>query len=101
MYVTSQKMLQSARMGGYAVGAFNVENLEMAQGVIAAASALHLKYMDLFNKLFIEVNPQPVKTALNLMGFDVGGFRLPLCEMAPANVEKLRQAMVAVGLTVQ
>ena len=71
------------------------------EGDFAAASALHLKYMDLFNKLFIEVNPQPVKTALNLMGFDVGGFRLPLCEMAPANVEKLRQAMVAVGLTVQ
>ena len=68
-------------------------------GDFASAAAMHLKYMDLFNKLFIEVNPMPVKTALNLMGMDVGEMRLPLCEMAPANIEKLRQSMIAVGMT--
>ena len=87
--------------------ASNIIPAEIAQmcqfaldGDFASAAAMHHKYMDLFNKLFIEVNPQPVKTALNLMGMDIGGMRLPLCEMAPANVDKLRQSMIDAGMTV-
>lgn len=45
----------------------------------------------LYEKLFIEVNPIPVKTAMNLMGMDVGELRLPLCDMAPENLEKLKK----------
>lgn len=67
-------------------------------GDFKSAAKLHFKYMDLFNKLFIEVNPMPVKTALNLMGKDVGEVRLPLCEMAPGNIEKLKASMGAAGL---
>jgi len=62
------------------------------------AAGIHLKYFDLINKLFIEVNPMPVKAALNLMGMDVGEPRMPLCDLAPDNLEKLRKAMANVGL---
>ena len=57
------------------------------------AAQLQLKYLDLINALFIEVNPIPVKEAMNLKGMGVGGYRLPLMEMDPANREKLRAAM--------
>jgi 4-hydroxy-tetrahydrodipicolinate synthase len=63
-----------------------------------AATALYFKYADLFEKLFIEVNPIPVKTAMNLMGLDVGELRLPLCEMAPENFEKLKTSLVNAGI---
>ena len=62
------------------------------------AAELHLKYLDLVSKLFIEVNPMPVKAAMNLMGMDVGEPRMPLCDLAPENLEKLRKSMAAVGL---
>ena len=70
------------------------------EGDFAAAAQLQLQYTDLMNKLFIEVNPIPIKTAMNLLGYDVGELRLPLCEMAPSNLEKLKASMRAVGLKV-
>lgn len=63
-----------------------------------AATALYCKYAKLFADLFIEVNPIPVKTAMNLMGLDVGDLRLPLVEMSPAHLEELKTAMTGVGL---
>lgn len=54
--------------------------------------------MNLINNLFIEVNPIPVKEAMNLMGMNVGGFRLPLCEMEDEHREILRESMAKVGL---
>lgn len=68
------------------------------EGDFKAASELQFKHMDLFNKLFIEVNPMPAKAALNLMGMDVGEPRLPLCELAPPNQEKLRKTLDSYGL---
>ena len=59
----------------------------------AGARDMQLKYLDLMNALFIEVNPIPIKEAMNLRGMDVGGYRLPLCEMDPANKAKLIEAM--------
>ena len=47
-------------------------------GKFKEATDLYIKYADLFAKLFIEVNPIPVKTAMNLMGMNVGNLRLPL-----------------------
>ncbi|MCL2408286.1 MAG: 4-hydroxy-tetrahydrodipicolinate synthase [Oscillospiraceae bacterium] len=67
-------------------------------GDFKTAAGLQLKYLDLIGKLFIEVNPIPVKAALNLMGMDVGELRLPLVDPAPENLEKLKKAMAAVGL---
>ncbi len=59
---------------------------------------LFLKYMSLIKTLFIEVNPIPIKTAMNLMGFNVGGFRMPLCDMAPENLAKLENLLKDYGL---
>jgi len=67
-------------------------------GDFAAARALHAKMSPLFDVLFIEVNPIPVKAALALMGRIVCEYRLPLCPMAPANLEKLRKALADYGL---
>ena len=68
------------------------------EGDFKRGAELQLKYLDLVGKLFIEVNPMPVKAALNLMGMDVGEPRLPLCDLAPENLEKLKKAMANVGL---
>lgn len=62
------------------------------------ALAAAVKYLDLMNGLFMEVNPIPVKTALNLMGWDVGPFRLPLCEMSGEHQAALRRLMEEAGL---
>jgi len=59
---------------------------------------LQLKYFDFIRKLFIEVSPMPVKAALNLMGKDVGEPRMPLCDLTPENLEKLKSSMTAIGL---
>jgi len=67
-------------------------------GDFKSAAAIQLKYLDLVGKLFIEVNPMPVKAAMNLMGMDVGEPRMPLCELAPENLEKLKKSLLAVGL---
>ncbi|MCL2227536.1 MAG: 4-hydroxy-tetrahydrodipicolinate synthase [Oscillospiraceae bacterium] len=67
-------------------------------GDFKRAAEIQLKYLDLVGKLFIEVNPMPVKAALNLMGLDVGEPRMPLCELAPESLEQLKGAMAEVGL---
>ena len=59
------------------------------EGRAAEARELHAHYYPLFRDLFIETNPIPIKTALSLAGRISGEFRLPLCEMAPANAAKL------------
>ena len=60
-------------------------------GKIAESAKMQKAYNNLINALFIETNPIPVKTALNVMGFEVGECRLPLCEMSEANLEKLKK----------
>lgn len=62
------------------------------------ACALHQRYYHLFRDLFIETNPVPVKAALALMGKIIERYRLPLCELAPINREKLAATMRSVGL---
>ena len=62
------------------------------------ASKLQIKYMDLIDALFLEVNPIPIKAALNLAGMEVGGLRLPLCDMSEQNLETLRRSMARMGL---
>ena len=63
------------------------------EGDVSASRDIQLKYIPLINALFCEVNPIPVKTALNLMGYNVGPMRMPLTEMEPANVERLRNEL--------
>ena len=57
-----------------------------------------LKYLDLIHALFCEVNPIPVKQALNYMQKDVGGYRLPLCEMDADHAKHLKEVMESLGL---
>jgi 4-hydroxy-tetrahydrodipicolinate synthase len=59
------------------------------EGRPAEARELHAHFYPLFRDLFIEANPIPIKTALCLAGRISGEFRLPLCEMSPANAAKL------------
>ena len=65
---------------------------------IAAASKLQVEYMDLIDALFIEVNPIPIKAAMDLMGMKAGGLRMPLCDISPAHLETLRASMQRMGL---
>ena len=67
-------------------------------GDIASAREEYLKMIELVHALFIEVNPIPVKTAMNILGFNVGKCRMPLCEMEEKNVDTLKQVMKNYGL---
>ncbi len=66
---------------------------EFLKGNIEKAKKIQLDMISLINALFVEVNPIPVKTALNLMGLDVGPVRKPLYEMEEKNVEYLREEL--------
>lgn len=60
------------------------------EGKYKESAELQLKYLELCNAMFMDVNPIPVKVAMNMMGFDVGPLRMPLCEMTEANTAKLQ-----------
>ncbi len=63
------------------------------EGKAEVAAKLQVDYNDLIDALFCEVNPIPVKAAMKLMGWNVGGLRMPLSEIEPANLEKLKTAL--------
>ena len=71
------------------------------EGDIEGSRKLQLGMKPLIDALFIEVNPVPVKTAVNLMGFEVGNLRLPLAEMEEQNLEVLKRELVNWGLKIQ
>lgn len=67
-------------------------------GDIAGSAKMQLDAIPLINALFCEVNPIPVKAAMNMMGKEVGPLRAPLTEMEDAHKEVLRKAMAEFGL---
>ncbi len=67
-------------------------------GDVKGSCKMQLEALNLIDALFCEVNPIPVKKALNLMGMNAGTLRMPLSEMEPANVEKLEKAMKVYGI---
>lgn len=71
---------------------------DFAAGNIEKSRESFLSVLDLIHALFIEVNPIPVKTAMNLMGFGMGKFRMPLCEMEDNNLAKLKATLQKHGL---
>ena len=71
---------------------------KFAEGKIEEARQLQFNALELVDALFCEVNPVPVKHALNLQGWDMGPLRMPLCEMEDANLERLRNAMIQYGI---
>jgi len=72
--------------------------MKFLEGDVVGSRELQLKLLPLINALFCEVNPIPVKKAVNLMGFQVGTLRMPLTEMEPANAERLIMEMNGVGI---
>ena len=72
--------------------------MKYLEGDVAGSRALQLKALPLIHELFNEVNPIPVKAAMNMMGKNVGPLRLPLTEIEPAHAEKLEKALKAYGL---
>ena len=69
-----------------------------ARGKWDDARRLHERLLPVHDAMFIESNPIPVKEAMNLAGLRVGGYRLPLTAIAPANRERLKQVLVAAGV---
>ena len=67
-------------------------------GDIRGAARMQLAMLPLVRALFCEVSPGPVKAALNMMGMDAGGYRMPLCEMEDGNLATLRNEMINYGL---
>lgn len=68
------------------------------QGDLKKSRQLQLKYLDLISALFCEVNPIPVKWAMNRIGYSAGGHRLPLTELAPEHQKLLESEMYKTGL---
>ncbi|MDE7225186.1 MAG: 4-hydroxy-tetrahydrodipicolinate synthase [Acetatifactor sp.] len=67
-------------------------------GDVEGSCRMQLEAIDLYGALFCEVNPIPVKKALNLMGMGTGSLRLPLTDMEEANAARLEKAMREYGL---
>lgn len=65
---------------------------------VAEAAKMQLQYLELANNLFIDVNPIPVKEAMNLMGFKAGECRLPLLKMEQSKIDALAASMKKAGL---
>lgn len=68
------------------------------KGKTEESRKLQLELLDLIKALFVEVNPIPVKTAMNLMGMNVGNLRLPLYDMEDKNLEILKESLKKHGL---
>ena len=68
------------------------------EGDVQKSCEMQLKALPLVRALFSEVNPIPVKAAMNLMGKEVGPLRMPLTEMEEEHKEALKQAMIDFGL---
>lgn len=64
----------------------------------AEASKMQLEYLKLINTLFIEVNPIPVKAAMNMMGMPSGPCRMPLCDMTDEHVQAMKAVLAEKGL---
>ena len=67
-------------------------------GKVKESAKLQIEYTDLIDALFCEVNPIPVKTAMRLMGYNVGGLRMPLSEMEEANLTLLKTSLQRHGI---
>ncbi len=72
--------------------------MDYLDGKVKSALDIQLKYLDLIDALFCEVNPIPVKAAMNLMGYNVGGLRLPLTVIEDEHRRKLAESLRTCGL---
>lgn len=75
--------------------------MEYLNGDIHSALDIQLNLLNFINALFIETNPIPVKTCMNLLGCDVGELRMPLCNMNEKNKETLIKSIMEIGLEIK
>ncbi|WP_346911457.1 4-hydroxy-tetrahydrodipicolinate synthase [Faecalicatena orotica] len=68
------------------------------EGNTSESDSLQLKYLELIEALFLDINPIPVKQAMRALGYQAGPCRLPLCDMYPAMAEKLYSTLQKYGL---
>lgn len=99
--------LPSLSVGGYGVVsvASQVVGLRMKEmidsyleGDTGKAARLHIELLDIFEKLFCTTNPIPVKAALNMMGINVGGLRLPLVKASPGIQAEVQRSLRMLNL---
>lgn len=74
--------------------------MKFLEGNVEESLKIQLKALPLIDQLFCEVNPIPVKAAVNMMGMEVGPLRMPLTEMEDAHKENLKKAMQEFGVKV-
>ena len=67
-------------------------------GDVKGAAEIQTKYFDLFNDLFIEVNPIPIKTAMAMKKMILPTMRMPLCEMGAPNAARLEKTLKRFGI---
>lgn len=72
--------------------------MKYLEGDVIGSRDLQLKYLAIINAIFCEVNPIPVKAAMNMMGMNVGGVRMPLTDLEAHNEELVRNELLKVGL---
>ena len=75
--------------------------MKFLEGDVAGSREIQLKAPPLVDALFCEVNPIPVKAAMNMLGWEAGPLRMPLTEMEPEHKEKLKKAMIDFGIEVK
>lgn len=75
--------------------------MKFLEGDVAGSREIQLKVLPLVDALFCEVNPIPVKAAMNMLGWEAGPLRMPLTEMEPEHKEKLKKAMIDFGIEVK
>ena len=75
--------------------------MRFLEGDVAGSREIQLKALPLIDALFCEVNPIPVKAAMNMMGWEAGPLRMPLTEMEPEHKERLKKAMIDFGIEVK
>ena len=68
------------------------------EGAFRDAAKLHFAYTPLFDALFADINPIQIKTAMNLLGMDMGELRLPLCPPSEENLRQLKQELIRLEL---
>ena len=75
--------------------------MKFLEGDVAGSREIQLKALPLVDALFCEVNPIPVKAAMNMLGWEAGPLRMQLTEMEPEHKEKLKKAMIDFGIEVK
>ncbi|MBR6740999.1 MAG: 4-hydroxy-tetrahydrodipicolinate synthase [Clostridia bacterium] len=67
-------------------------------GDFATAGRMQTEYFDFFNDIFCEVNPIPIKAAMNMAGMNVGSLRMPLCEIGADHAELLKKTLTRLNI---